>query len=135
MTFFQTTLLSLFLFALSLPLTNTQAQDEASKTPLHGVSYKKLGWEEGLFVHESKPYNGPSYEIYRKSGKVKMLAQFKGGKMHGVVLEFYENGTLKALTTFKEGKRHGKNNYWNKEGVLEKERVWENDELVDGEPD
>lgn len=80
MTFFRTLLLSLLLLASSLLLTNTQAQDEPAKTPLHGVSYKKLGWEEGLFVHESKPYSGPSYEIYRKSGKVKMLAQFKGGK-------------------------------------------------------
>lgn len=55
--------------------------------------------------------------------------------MHGVVLEFYENGTLKALTTFKEGKRHGKNNYWSQAGALEKERVWENDELKEGDPE
>ena len=53
------------------------------------------------------------------------------GVYHGVVREWWENGNLQTETEFSKGKRHGKNTYWDEDGKLIKEQVYDMDKVVE----
>jgi antitoxin component YwqK of YwqJK toxin-antitoxin module len=54
----------------------------------------------------------------------------KGGRIHGVVREWYDNGQPSVETHFENGKRNGLNRYWSREGKLTKEQVYDQDHSV-----
>ena len=42
-------------------------------------------------------------EIYHKNGKLKIIGNYKNGKLEGEWKYYYENGTLEAIVNYKNG--------------------------------
>lgn len=81
------------------------------------------------FKYRSENFTGVATRK-QKDGKVDMRVEMKDGVYDGVVEEWYPNEKKKTVSNFKEGKRHGKNTYWNEDGSLQKEQVWESGKLI-----
>lgn len=79
--------------------------------------------------YKTSPYTGL---IRRKHSNQKVAGEYPyiGGKMHGVMKEWWENGQQSAETNFDHGQRHGLNRYWDMKGKLTKEQTYDHDKSV-----
>ena len=107
-----------------------KATDEYALEPT--VEYSKLEYEnDGSFSLDGKPFTGTATDVHKKSGKRSKNYQFKGGQLHGLVREWYDNGQMAAKKFYQEGKRHGKTEYWDEAGELTATKIYKDDEHVD----
>ncbi|MFT4550995.1 MAG: copper chaperone CopZ [Pseudoalteromonas tetraodonis] len=96
------------------------------------VSYRDLEYEnDGSFSLDGKAFTGTATDKHRKSGNKSKNYQFKNGKLHGLVREWYDNGQMGAKKFYKEGKRHGKTEYWDEVGKLTATKIYKDDVHVD----
>ena len=96
------------------------------------VSYQDLEYEnDGTFSLDGKAFTGTATDAHKKSGKRSKNYQFKDGKLHGLIREWYENGKLAARKFYKEGKRHGKTEYWDEAEKLTATKIYKDDVHVD----
>lgn len=96
------------------------------------VAYADLGYDSktGALTHEGNAFTGIAIETHPNGGKAKAY-EVREGVFDGVVREWYEDGTPQTETHFKAGRRHGSNTYWNPDGSLLKEQLWEDGTLVE----
>ena len=97
--------------------------------PAREAPYEVLEWKDDVYHFEGQPFTGVALARY-DDGARKGEYPFVGGKFHGVVREYWPNGQQSVETHFEEGQRHGSNRYWNLEGKLTKEQVYERDHSV-----
>ena len=96
------------------------------------VEYSELEYEnDGSFSLDGKPFTGTATDAHKKSGKPSKNYQFKDGKLHGLIREWFDNGQLAAKKFYKEGMRHGKTEYWDEDGELTATKIYKDDEHVD----
>ena len=96
------------------------------------VEYAKLEYEsDGSFSFDGKPFTGTATDQHKKTGTRSKAYQFKEGKLHGLVREWYADGTPAAKKFYKEGKRHGKTEYWDEKGKLTATKIYKDDVHVD----
>lgn len=113
--------------------TSPAAKVEAAAPVVAPVDYAALGYENGIFTHEGKPFTGVSTEFY-KNRTMKSRYGFQAGLHHGLVEEWYENGNRKTLTHYQSGKHEGENRYWNSNGTPQVLKIWKNDVLISETP-
>ena len=59
------------------------------------VDYSELEYQsDGSFSRGGKPFTGTATGTHGKSGKISQSYQFKEGKLHGLVREWYETGQM-----------------------------------------
>ena len=96
------------------------------------VEYDKLEYEnDGSFSLDGKPFTGTATDVHKKSGNRSKNYQFKDGKLHGLIREWYDNGKMAAKKFYDEGKRHGKTEYWDEAGKLTSTKIYKDDQHVD----
>ena len=127
------------LFSIGLQAQDREAPEKSwdektrkiEKERRQGVNYDDLEFSpEMLFLWKQTPYTGPAYSLHKKTGRVKMMLNFKDGKWHGEVSQFHKNGKKYYLAHYKEGVQHGLNVYWDESGRKTKTRIWKNGEVV-----
>ena len=107
-------------------------EDEKKYAVEKTEKYRKLEYEnDGSFSLDGKPFTGTATDTHKKSGNKSKNYQFKDGKLHGLVREWYDNGKLSGRKFYKEGKRHGKTEYWDEEGNLTDTKIYRDDVHVD----
>jgi antitoxin component YwqK of YwqJK toxin-antitoxin module len=98
------------------------------------VEYSRLEYEnDGSFSLDGKAFTGTATDVHKKSGNQSKNYQFKDGKLHGLIREWYDDGQMAAKKFYKEGKRHGKTEYWGEDGKLTATKIYKDDEHVDEE--
>jgi len=98
------------------------------------VSYNDLEYEnDGSFSREGKPFTGEAIDFHKKTGRKSKSYQFKDGKLHGLIREWYEDGTMSGKKFYKAGKRHGLTEYWDEKGKLTAQKKYVDDEHVEEE--
>lgn len=93
------------------------------------VSYKSLQYEGERFFKDGAPYTGDAIQTNRQ-GQLVARRAFKDGRFHGRTEEFATNGQLIVRCDFVDGQRNGTNTYWNPDGSLLKQQVWDRGRLV-----
>ena len=93
------------------------------------VDYKTLGFENGLFTLEGRPYTGAAVRKDRQ-GRKRGHYEYAAGKLTGTTEEWYTNGVKSVQTSFADGVRDGTNTYWNLDGSLLKRQVWRAGKLI-----
>ena len=68
---------------------------------------------------------------FYENGNIFKIADFKYGIADGVFREFYKNGNPKEFGKFSRISKDGIWNYYNSEGVLIKQKVYDNDRLLE----
>ena len=79
--------------------------------------------------NESEPFSGWAKSMY-DSGQVQGLAQFKDGKMNGLMTAWHENGQKMIEGTFKDGKRDGLRTAWHENGEKLREQTFKDGKQV-----
>ncbi len=82
---------------------------------------------KGLMVYKDRIGTWTYY--HNGSNKVMMTEEYKGGKLDGEQLTYFENGQLTEKTTYVRGKREGERIMYSETGVVLKEFIYENDQL------
>ena len=90
--------------------TTVDAVDESKLWALNGVNY---------LLNQATPYTGRS-ELFHENGQKKREANFKDGKIDGLVTEWYENGQKREIN-FKDGKIDGLVTNWYENGQKRRE--------------
>lgn len=99
------------------------------RPPLEVVRYDDLVWKNDVYFHANKPFTGVALATH-EDGKPKGEYPFTDGRFHGLVREWWETGVQAVETHFEKGQRHGKNTYWDQNGRLTKEQVYDHDRSV-----
>ncbi|CAN5430084.1 hypothetical protein BH23VER1_BH23VER1_15570 [soil metagenome] len=97
--------------------------------PAATAAYSDLEFEGQQYSLDGEAFTGRAIQDF-PGGQREMDYRFKDGLLDGVAREWLEDGTQKTETHFRAGKRHGPNTYWNPDGSLHKEQVWEDGKLV-----
>lgn len=95
------------------------------------VDYAKLDWKDDVFYLDGKPFTGVAVQRQKKTGALKCRYEFRDGRHHGLVEEWWPNGQRSTETHFANGVRHGTNTYWDAEGKQFKRQLWKNGALVE----
>lgn len=93
------------------------------------VPFGKLDYKDEIFLLDGKPFSGIT-EDKHTNGRLRVRYPMADGKPHGIVREWWDNGQPSTETHFERGQRHGLNRYWNREGRLIKEQVYDHDKSV-----
>jgi antitoxin component YwqK of YwqJK toxin-antitoxin module len=81
--------------------------------------------------YKANVLDGP-YGKY-KIGRPELIANYVNGQLDGPMAEYdYRNNKLKQEVNYKMGKKHGPLRYFNEEGKVTLEYIYENDERVSG---
>ncbi|TXF87867.1 hypothetical protein FUA23_17050 [Neolewinella aurantiaca] len=81
--------------------------------------------------YKANVLDGP-YGKY-KIGRPELIANYVDGQLDGVMAEYdYRSNKIKQEVNYKMGKKHGPMRYFNEEGKITLEYVYENDERVSG---
>ena len=96
------------------------------------VEYPRLEYEnDGSFSLDGKGFTGTATDVHKKTGKLSKSYQFKNGKLHGLIREWYDDGQMAAKKFYKDGKRHGKTEYWDEGGKLTATKIYKDDVHVE----
>ena len=95
------------------------------------VDYAKLDWKDDVFYLDGKPFTGVALQRQKKTGALKCRYEFRDGRHHGLVEEWWPNGQRSTETHFANGVRHGTNTYWDVEGKPFKRQVWKSGVLAE----
>jgi antitoxin component YwqK of YwqJK toxin-antitoxin module len=81
--------------------------------------------------YKANMLDGP-YGKYR-IGRPELIANYVNGELDGPMAEYdYRNNKIKQEIIYKMGKKHGPMRYFNEEGKVTLEYIYENDERVSG---
>ena len=96
---------------------------------LPAVAYDDLEWKDDLFYFQGALFTGTALKKH-PNGQAAGEYPLTEGRLDGVVQEWWDNGARSVETHFENGKRHGSNRYWNKEGKLIKEQIYDHDKSI-----
>jgi len=113
----------------AIDLDDKKTRDKIIAEAIDGDTLQKRGkdGEELYYVRdEQTPYTGWAKRMGR-NGQIAGLAQFKDGKMDGLLVEWYRNGQKKVETNYKDGKKDGLETEWYEIGQKKGEGNWKDD--------
>jgi antitoxin component YwqK of YwqJK toxin-antitoxin module len=93
--------------------------------------------EDGLVwkAFAKNPFTGRADEFYpfqEANPPVKVTRNFKAGKLHGLVIYYFNDGSKRAEIRYMEGKKSGLATNWYKSGVVQWKRTFK-DDVLDGD--
>ena len=93
--------------------------------------FDDLGRFSLIAHYKNNELNG-HYGVY-KIGRPEMVATYVDGQLDGILVEYdYRNGKPKKEVTYKMGKKHGPLRYFNPQGEITVQYLYEEDEKVSG---
>lgn len=96
---------------------------------LPSVAYDDLEWKDDLFCFQGVPFTGTAWKKH-PNGQPAGDYPLTNGRLNGVVQEWWDNGARSVETHFESGKRHGSNRYWDRDGKLIKEQIYDHDKSI-----
>jgi antitoxin component YwqK of YwqJK toxin-antitoxin module len=102
---------------------------------IDGNTLQERGNEGEKLVYEpnqQKPYTGWVKGMH-DNGQIKILAQIKDGKRHGLGTGWYENGQKLLARNYKDGKPDGLGTFWYSNGQKEIELNFKDGKLMSAE--
>ena len=94
------------------------------------IDYDELDWKDQRFFYKGNPFTGTTFSYHDDGETLRKKGTMRNGVYHGVYREWWENGQMQTETNFTKGIRHGDNTYWDKDGSLIKEQVYDMGESV-----
>lgn len=95
------------------------------------VDYGSLTYDPdmGLYLHHDEPFTGTCAQRY-PDGKLENIVQMTNGLNCGVTVIWYDSGRVNIYSELRDGVRHGKFIEWAEDGVIVKERVYDQGRLT-----
>ena len=98
--------------------------EEFSNEPFNG---KVIGLLQGKIKKGKKEGEWQQYNL--KNGMLDLIMNFKNGKLHGELIDYYADGTIRLKGLLKEGKRDKEWFYYDVSNKLEKKEIYKNGKL------
>ena len=116
----------------AIDLDDNETLEKIIAEAIDGNTLQERGNEGEKLVYEPnqhKPYTGWVKGMH-DNGQIKILAQIKDGKRHGLGTGWYENGQKLLARNYKDGKPDGLGTFWYSNGQKETELNFKDDKIM-----